>query len=116
MNTSKAKSSEVADTPAAEPAVGPDALATEIAALRKEFKALLAQVESVGLVARDEAKAVVRTQAARGVEAGERVKAELVDEWREIDRRVALAAREDPWRSLGFAALAGLVLGLVLRR
>lgn len=112
MNTSKSKSGEAAEATAAEP----EALAAEIAALRADFRALLAQVESVGLVARDEATAAVRTQAARGVEAGERVKAEVVGEWREIDRRVTMAAREDPWRTLGLAALLGLVLGLFLRR
>ena len=112
MNTSKGKSSEAVEPPEIET----EALAAEIAALRRDFQALLEQVATVGSVARDEAALTVRATAARGIEAGETVVADVVDELRELDRRVVEATRESPWRSLGAAGLVGLALGLFLRR
>ncbi len=112
MNMSTGKSSKVADPPEPEA----EALAAEIAALREDFQALVAQVAAVGAAVRDEATSTVRAKAAIGLEAGETVVADLVGEWREIDRRVIDATRERPWRALGAAGLAGLALGLILRR
>lgn len=112
MNTSTGKSSKAADRPEPEA----EALAAEIAALRADFQALVAQVGAVGAAARDEATATVRARAVEGLEAGETIVSDLVEEWREIDRRVVDATRERPWRSLGAAGLVGLALGLILRR
>lgn len=81
------------------------ALADEVAELRRDMARLVAQVEKVG-------KAGVDKVAAQGEALGADVGAEL----RRLEDEVLRETRESPWRSLGLAALAGLVLGLVLRR
>lgn len=109
MNT-KLKSNDAAETPEAE------ALSAEVAALRAEFKTLLGKVEAVGAAAAEGAKATVRAKAAKGIETGEAIAADLLGDWRSLDRKVVDAARDQPWRTLGAAALIGFMLGLILRR
>lgn len=111
MNTSPGKSSKAVEPPEPET----EALAAEIAALRRDFQALIEQVAAVGAAARDEAASTVRATAAKGIAAGETVAGDLIDEWRDIDRRVVEATRERPWRALGAAGLVGLMLGLMMR-
>jgi ElaB/YqjD/DUF883 family membrane-anchored ribosome-binding protein len=113
MNTSS-KSGKAADADAPRPEA--ERLAAEIAALRAELEALVAQVGAVGAAAAGDAAARLKAKAAPHLEAGESVAADLIEDWREIDRKVVTAARENPWRTLGLAALGGLIVGLILRR
>ncbi len=99
MNTTSSKSAKGSETPDAE------TLAAEIAALRSQLASL---VETLGGEA--------ATAAAKARAAGETIASELVEDWHEIDRKVAEATRKTPWRALGIAALAGLALGAILRR
>lgn len=81
------------------------ALADEVAELRRDMARLVAQVEKVG-------KAGVGKVAAEG----EALTADVRAEFHRLEDEVLRSTRESPWRSLGLAALAGLVLGLFLRR
>lgn len=81
------------------------ALADEVAELRRDLQRLVAQVEKVG-----------KAGAGRVVAEGEALGAEVQAELRRLEDEVLRGTRESPWRSLGLAALAGLVLGLILRR
>lgn len=77
----------------------------EIAALRKEIEALAATVARIG----------------RAGAAGLHAKAEETlgsgaDTLGGVEERILGEARTHPWRTLGLAALGGLVLGLILRR
>lgn len=116
MNTSpkSGKTAEKADADKPEDAA--EALAAEVAALRAELRSLVEHVGAVGASARGGAKRAARALAAEGADRGARAADDLMDEWRELDRRVLAETRDNPWRSLGIAALAGLVLGLILRR
>jgi ElaB/YqjD/DUF883 family membrane-anchored ribosome-binding protein len=78
-----------------------DALSEELAALRAEVRALGDRLKSTEVAAIERAKAY----------AGD-IGAEL----KRYEEDIAAEARANPWRSLGFAALAGFVLGLILRR
>ena len=89
------KAEEAEDAAGAEDAAS---LAAEVAALKAE---LARMAERLGHRAEAEAEAQVRA---------------LAEEWRRLEGEIAEGARRNPWRSLGIAALAGLVLGLILRR
>ncbi len=113
MNTST-KPSKASDPET--PQAAADAVAAEIAALRAEVRALVEHAGAVGSAAKGGAKRAARAIAAEGVDAGAHAAEDLLAEWRELDRRVVAEARDNPWRSLGVAALVGLVVGLILRR
>lgn len=113
MNTTK--STNVAQAEIEAGAKGQD-LAAEMAALRLEFQALVEQASAAGQAAKGAATTAVRAQAAKGMEVGEHYAEGLMEDWREIDRKVVTSARENPWRTLGAAAMVGLILGLILRR
>jgi len=116
MSTTKpTKSPEIAVAEAEASAGGQD-LAGELAVLRKEFQAFVEQAGAAGQAAKGAATSAVRAQAAKGIEVGEHYAADLMEDWREIDRKVVEATRESPWRTLGAAAMVGLILGLILRR
>ena len=83
------------------PVEGGDALSQELAALKAEVRALGDRLKSTESAALERAKSY----------AGD-IGAEL----RRYEADIVAEARERPWRSLGFAALAGFVLGLILRR
>jgi ElaB/YqjD/DUF883 family membrane-anchored ribosome-binding protein len=92
------------------------ALADEVKELRRELKALAEQVGKVGRTGVDELTTKARTKAAEGVEAGHALAAEVRSEIDDLNAQVVAATRENPWRSLGYAALAGVVFGLLIRR
>ncbi len=96
MNATKTKTEDAAAT--AEPG---DALASELTALRGEVERLTERLRAT------EAAAVARAKALAG---------DLTEEWRRVEDEIVEETRRSPWRSLGIAALAGLVVGLVLRR
>lgn len=80
---------------------GGDALSDELAALKAEVRALGDRLKST------EAAAVERAKGLAG---------DLGAELKRYEEDIAAEARANPWRSLGIAALAGFVLGLILRR
>lgn len=80
---------------------GGDALTEELAALRSEVRALGDRLKST------EAAAIERAKSYAG---------DLGAELKRYEEEIVAEARANPWRSLGFAALAGFVLGLILRR
>ena len=92
------------------------ALAAEVAELRRELKMLAEQLAKVGRTGVDELASRARAKAAEGRDAGQAFAAEVRGEFQELNEQVAAATRENPWRSLGYATLAGVVLGLLMRR
>lgn len=84
-----------------EPAMEGDALSQELAALKAEVRALGDRLKSTKSAAIERAKSYA---------------GDLGAELKRYEQDIAAEARENPWRSLGFAALAGFVLGLILRR
>jgi ElaB/YqjD/DUF883 family membrane-anchored ribosome-binding protein len=95
MNATKAKGEESGE------AERGDALTTELSALRAEVLGLAERLKAT------EAAAVERARALAG---------DLGDELRRVEEGVIAETRRHPWRSLGIAAAAGFVIGLVLRR
>lgn len=84
-----------------EPSKEAEALSKELAALRAEVRALGDRLKSTESAAIERAKGYAD---------------DLGAELRRYEQDIAAEARENPWRSLGLAALAGFVLGLILRR
>lgn len=80
---------------------GGDALSEELTALRAEVRALGDRLKSTEVAAIERAKSYA---------------GDLGAELKRYEEEIVAEARENPWRSLGFAALAGFVLGLILRR
>jgi ElaB/YqjD/DUF883 family membrane-anchored ribosome-binding protein len=80
-------------------------LSAEVAELRRDMQRLVAQVEKAG-----------KAGLGKVIEKGESLGREAEDELRWLEDEVLRSTRESPWRSLGIAALAGLVLGLIIRR
>ncbi len=91
--TDKTKSGEPAD------------LAAEIAALRKELETLAGLVGRIGQAGVAEMAGVAKAKMGEGVETLQGLEARMQDE-----------VQTRPLRALGFAALGGFVLGLILRR
>ena len=101
-------------SPSASDAIEEDTveLSDEIAALRKELAALAAivgRIGSAGLASVSEA-AKARLAAGEGLADG------VTGDLKGLEARVVTHLRDNPWRTLGFAALGGLMLGLILRR
>lgn len=80
-------------------------LGIEIAELRKELEALAATVARIGRAGIAEARGAAEERLAGGAKA-----------MGGVEDRILAEATARPWRTLGLAALGGLVLGLVLRR
>jgi ElaB/YqjD/DUF883 family membrane-anchored ribosome-binding protein len=80
-------------------------LSAEVAELRRDLQRLVAQVEKTG-----------KAGLGKVIESGESLGHEAGEELRRLEDEVLRGTRESPWRSLGIAALAGLVLGLIIRR
>ncbi|MBN8631096.1 MAG: DUF883 family protein [Rhodobacterales bacterium] len=101
--------------PSADPA---EALAKEVASLRQDVRALaesLAQLASTQAEDGDLREKIIAQLGELGAKGREGVEAAQS----EIDRLVSgttAYAREQPVRALGFAALAGMVLGLLIGR
>lgn len=112
----KAAEKLAVDAPVAEAPPPAAVVADEVAALRAEVAALVEQLAAVRDAATGGAKRAARAIAAEGADAGARAAEDLLAEWRAFDRRVVEETRANPWRSLGIAALAGLVFGQILRR
>jgi ElaB/YqjD/DUF883 family membrane-anchored ribosome-binding protein len=92
------------------------ALAAEVAELRRELKALGEHVARVGRTGVEEIKGRAKAKAAEGMEAGQAIAADVRGEIDELNEQVVAATRENPWRALGYAAAAGVVFGLLIRR
>jgi ElaB/YqjD/DUF883 family membrane-anchored ribosome-binding protein len=92
------------------------ALAAELAALRRDLKALGDHVARLGKTGVDQLTGRAKAKAAEASEAGSAFAAEVRGEFDELNEQVVAATRENPWRSLGIAALAGMVFGLMIRR
>ena len=86
-----------------------DALSTDIEKLRADLSSL---VDSVGTLA----KSRLGTEAAEGVARSEEALSDFATELQRIEGDIVTSTRESPWRSLGIAALIGLIVGLILRR
>lgn len=80
-------------------------LVAEITALRKEFEALATTVGRIGRAGVAGARDAAKERFGEGANALESVEGRILSE-----------ARLRPWRTLGIAALGGLVLGMILRR
>lgn len=80
-------------------------LSAEVAELRRDLQRLVAQVEKAG-----------KAGLGKVIESGESLGRDAGDELRRLEDEVLRGTRESPWRALGIAALAGLVLGLIIRR
>ncbi len=93
--------SEDAETPAGTETSGGDALSEELTALKAEVRALGDRLKSTEVAAVERAKSLA---------------GDLGAELKRYEEDIAAEARANPWRSLGIAALAGFVLGLILRR
>jgi ElaB/YqjD/DUF883 family membrane-anchored ribosome-binding protein len=91
-------------------------LAREIATLRRDFHAIIDQIGRVGDAAGDTARSAVQAASMEGWGASERATAELGAELGGLKEDLVRTAREHPWRTLGLAAAAGAVLGLLMRR
>ena len=90
------------------------ALSDELAKLRKDISAL---VDNVGRIGRERAEAIAGSEKlSEGLAAGEAALSDFAAELRKIEKDIAASTRRGPWRALGIAALAGLIVGLVLRR
>ncbi len=101
-------------SPSASDAIEDDALelSNEIAALRKELAALAATVGRIGSAG----VASVSEAAKARLAAGEGLADGLAGDIKGLETRVVAQMRENPWRTLGFAALGGFLLSLILRR
>jgi ElaB/YqjD/DUF883 family membrane-anchored ribosome-binding protein len=91
-------------------------LATEIATLRRDFHKLIDQIGRVGDAAGHGARAAVQAAATEGWGASEQATAELGAELGGLRDDLVQTARQHPWRTLGLAAAAGVVLGFLMRR
>ncbi|MFC2966588.1 DUF883 family protein [Acidimangrovimonas pyrenivorans] len=95
-------------------------LAAEVAELRRELESVAALIRKIGAdgleAAQSEAKARLAEGLAQGEATARKVAGEVRDDWQELESRVMDETRAHPWRTLGLAALAGMVLGLLLRR
>lgn len=115
--TSSPKSGKIVDAPDVDVApAAADAVAVEVAALRAEVQALVEQLGVVRATATSGARRAARAIASEGADAGARVADDLMDEWRALDARVVAETQARPWRSLGIAALIGLMSSQFLRR
>jgi|GEM_PF-5464509 len=83
--------------------------AAEIERLKAELAALIAELRSSGAAG---LSALGREAQARAGEAA----AELGGEWADLERRLIEETRANPLRTVGLAALAGLIVGLLIRR
>jgi ElaB/YqjD/DUF883 family membrane-anchored ribosome-binding protein len=112
MNTAQSKTAKEAEKATADA----EALAAEIAALREDFKGLAAQVAKVGRAGAEELTEKAKAKAKEQYAKGEAIAHQVEGEIEALNDRVVEATRENPWRALGTAALAGIVLGLLIRR
>ncbi|MBP7240558.1 hypothetical protein [Amaricoccus sp.] len=76
-------------------------MSEELTALKAEVRALGDRLKSTEVAAVERAKSLA---------------GDLGAELKRYEEDIAAEARANPWRSLGIAALAGFVLGLILRR
>ncbi len=91
-------------------------LATEIATLRRDFQKLIDQMGRVGDAAGHGARAAVQAAATEGWGASEKATSELGAELGGLREELVRTARQHPWRTVGLAAAAGIVLGILMRR
>jgi ElaB/YqjD/DUF883 family membrane-anchored ribosome-binding protein len=93
---------------ATKPKAGEGADRDDDVTLSDELELLRAQVARLAERLRGEEAAVI--------ERARDLAGEIAGEWRRVEDDIADAARRRPWRSLGLAALAGFVLGVLWRR
>lgn len=91
-------------------------LAREIAELRRRFAGVIDQMGRVGAASGDTLKAAVQAASSEGLGASEAVSAEIGGELKGLREDLVRTAREHPWRTVGLAAAAGLVIGIAARR
>jgi ElaB/YqjD/DUF883 family membrane-anchored ribosome-binding protein len=118
-DAARARARAARDTAARADAEFEDALvrlATEIATLRRDFHKLIDQMGRVGDAAGHSARAAVQAASTEGWGASEQATAELGAELGGLREELVRTARQHPWRTLGLAAAAGVVLGILMRR
>lgn len=103
-------------TPPTETADDAPDLSAEVEALKAEVATLVSMLRKLGLDSAEAARTAARTKLAEGEAGAEKIAQEVRDEWQAVESRVLAETRANPWRSLGLAALGGLVLGLLIRR
>jgi ElaB/YqjD/DUF883 family membrane-anchored ribosome-binding protein len=91
-------------------------LAAEIAELRRRFAGVIDQMGRVGEASGHSLRAAVQAASTEGLGVGDRVTAEVGGELKGLREDRVRAAREHPWRTVGLAAVAGVVVGLAARR
>jgi ElaB/YqjD/DUF883 family membrane-anchored ribosome-binding protein len=96
--------------------VDSDQLYEHLQAVIRDSDALLKASASYAGDKIDEAKAQATESLAAARERLAEVQNGLTDQTREYAERGDQYVRENPWQSVGFAALAGFVLGAVLLR
>jgi ElaB/YqjD/DUF883 family membrane-anchored ribosome-binding protein len=91
-------------------------LATEIIALRRDVIQIVDRMGRLGEAGSEAARATLRAAAHDAPDLRDRVAREIGGEMSGLRDDLLRTAREHPWRTLGLAAIAGAVLGLMLRR
>lgn len=99
MNATRAKTNETAAKDAAE--AGAEALAADIADLKADLARIMERIDP------NDHGALVRIRD---------MAEDLQGEVRRLESEIVQATRDSPWRSLGVAALVGMVFGLLIRR
>lgn len=91
-------------------------LAAEISELRRSFARLIDQMGRVGEAGSHGLRAAVQAASTEGLGVSGKASAELSDQLSGLRADLVQTAREHPWRTVGLAAAAGLVVGLAVRR
>jgi ElaB/YqjD/DUF883 family membrane-anchored ribosome-binding protein len=96
-----------------------DALMTfgaEIAELRRTIHRLVDQLGRVGEAGGHTVRAGLQAASTDGLGASKQATSALGGEMRGLKDDLVRTAREHPWRTVGLAAISGIVLGFAMRR
>lgn len=91
-------------------------LAAEIAEFRRGFARLIDQMGRVGEAGAHGLRAAVQAASTEGLGVSEKATAELGSQLTGLREELARTALDHPWRTIGLAAAAGVVVGLAVRR
>jgi ElaB/YqjD/DUF883 family membrane-anchored ribosome-binding protein len=103
-------------SPKAEIEAAAEPLVSEVAALRRDLAELGQSVARIGKQRAAGLKSAASTTAADGMAKGEAAFDVVLAELQSLEDELADATRRRPFASLGLAALAGFLLGVLFRR